>query len=465
VFNQRRAFILSALLFAVLQWQPAVAGENGQSEPPPRPSKPSFRDQIISEAEGKPVYLTAPGLFKLAEVEVKAGDTAAAITIYRALERDADLSTRCEARFRHGQLLAGQRKFAEAATLYRAILDEQPQAQRVRLELAAVLAQMGDLSGARRMLRQAQAGGLPQDVARVVDQYAAALRSRKPISASFELSLAPSTNINRATSATTLDTILAPIQLSDDARARSGLGIKIGGQITARLPIASKLSVLTRLSGQANLYRASSFNDELAAGQVGVEVELGKLRLQPLIGRSWRWYGDSPYAITDTASVNILKPLGRRAQVEANLGVGRADYRLNNLQDGPIYDISVAYERAISSRAGASITASFDRQDAHDPGYATRTGGIQLLGWRDAGKVSLYLTITLSRLVADDRLLLFPDKRKEWQIRATAGAVLRRLTVYHFAPLVRVSYERNQSTIGIYDYRRLGGEIGISRAF
>ena len=120
--------------------------------------------------------------------------------IYVALEGDNRPEIRNEARFRHAQLLQGRHELDKAASLYRAILAEQPGAQRVRIELAAVLAQAGDLSGAEHELSAMQAGGLPPDIARLVDQYAAALRSSRPFGASFEFALAPSNNINRARS-------------------------------------------------------------------------------------------------------------------------------------------------------------------------------------------------------------------------------------------------------------------------
>lgn len=409
--------------------------------------------------------VSAPQLLDLAQQAEKNGDQPAAETIYKALEHDPDADIRNEARFRHGQLLTRQHKLADAATLYRAILDEKPDAQRVRLELAAVLAQMGDLGAARRALRQAQAGGLPPDVARVIDQYAAALRSYKPINASVEISLAPSNNINRATSATTLDTVLAPFQLSDDARARSGVGLKFGGQVSARVPLITNLNLTGRVSGLANLYRDSSFDDWIGAAEGGVEMTLGKLRLRPLIGRSYRWYGTHPYATTDTASLGLDRQLGRRAQLSAKFGFGRADYRLNDLQDGHIYDANLSYERALGRRSGGSVGVSFERQGARDPGYATSAGGVDALAWREAGKTTFYATASLSRLIADARLTLFPERREDWQYRLTLGATLRRFTVASFAPLVRVSYERNQSTVGIYDYRRVAAEMGVSRAF
>jgi outer membrane protein len=411
------------------------------------------------------VQLSAEQIFELAADAEGKGKTAMAEQMYELLSRDPKLTIRSEARFRHGRYLAGQRRFAEAAVLYRAILDEEPNAQSVRIELATALAQMGDLSGARRMLRQAQAGGLPQSIARVVDQFAAALRSRKPITASLEFAFAPSTNVNRATSATTLDTVFAPFQLSDDTRARSGVGLKIAGQATGRVPASPNLNLIARLAGQGNLYRDSSFNDVLGSAQAGVEWQVGKLRLQPLLGMSLRWYGSKLYAKTDTAAVNLLRSLGPKAQLEIEVGVGLANYRLNDLQDGPIYNANVTYERALSTRSGVSLSLLLDRQDAHDPGYATINGGAQVLGWHEFGKVSIYVTGGVSRLIADGRIFLFRYRREEWQVRATAGVVLRSLTISRFAPLVRISYERNRSTIGIYDYRRLGAELGVSRAF
>ena len=108
-------------------------------------------------------------------------------------------------------MLEAQNRFADAAVLYRAILDEQPGAQRVRLQLARALLFAGDEGGAARALRQAQAGGLPPDVQQVVAQFQGALRAVQPVGGLLEVALAPSTNINRATRSNTLDTVIAPL--------------------------------------------------------------------------------------------------------------------------------------------------------------------------------------------------------------------------------------------------------------
>lgn len=412
--------------------------------------------------------LSAESLFDVArraEAADNASGDADAEAIYVALAGDPDIDVRQEARFRHGQLLTRRGKLAAAATLYRAILDERPGATRVRLELAAVLARLNDLPGARRALRQAQAGKLPPQVALAVDQYAAALRSAKPLVASLEVALAPSTNVNRATNATTLDTIIAPFELSDDARARSGVGVRLGGQVFARAPLRPHLGVTARLSGQGTLYRDTSFSDISGAGQIGLEIGVGKTLLRPSIGRSYRWYGNALYATTDTGSVSALRPIGKRGQIEVEAGYGRADYRLNDLQDGSIYTAAIGFERAFSQRLGGSLRVSGERQNAADPGFATASGTLQGLIWREAGRTSLFTTASLSYLGADARLGLFRDRREEWRLGTTVGATLRQFSVRGFAPIVRFSYERNRSSVSIYDYRLVAADIGITRAF
>jgi hypothetical protein len=79
--------------------------------------------------------------------------------------------------------------------------------------------------------------------------------------------------------------------------------------------------------------------------------------------------------------------------------------------------------------------------------------------------VLMFGTATGSLLEADKRLFLFPERRKEWYGRGGAGVVFRQIQVAGFSPVVRVSYERNWSTVGIYDYRRITTDFGITRAF
>jgi tetratricopeptide (TPR) repeat protein len=306
--------------------------------------------------------LSAKELFVLAQRADAINDKVNVALIYEALEQDSNRDIRNEARFRYAAFQRRNGSLAAAATLYRRILDEKSDAKAVRLELAAVLAQMGNISAARRELRQAQAGGLPPQVAQVVKQYAAALRSRKPWGGSFELALAPDSNINRATSATTLDTVIA--QPVAGCTPAVGLGIKESSQIYGRLDLGKSFTLVPRASSQATLYQTSQFNDISASAQLGLEYRRKADRITPSAGYTWRWYGGNIYARTQSLSLDWLHPAGKRAQIDTAISLNRVRYATNSLQDGMIYTAAVSYERALSARSGASVTRPIARQRA-----------------------------------------------------------------------------------------------------
>lgn len=409
--------------------------------------------------------LSAVDVFELADRARAAGQLDDAIVLYDALARDPDLRIRAEARFRKGTMLAEARRYRDAAIAYRSVLDEQPDAQRVRLELARVLALMGDEGGARRQLRQAQASGLPPDVAATVGQFDRALRSRKKFGGTFEVAVAPDSNVNRATQARVLDTIIAPLTLSEDARAQSGLGAHLAGQAYARFGVARGVALVPRLSGLGNLYRDGAFDDVSGSALLGVEWQRTGSRISASAGRTWRWYGGQTYAHTDAVSLDWLHTLGRRAQMIAAASVSKVTYARNDLQNGRIYDLNLTVERAVSARAGISVSASATRQTARDPGYATASGGLTMVGWREAGRTTLFASAGVRRTEGDTALFLYGERRREWLATARAGATFRGVQVHGFAPFLRVSYERNQSSLHLYDYRRVAGEFGITRAF
>ncbi|WP_417618319.1 surface lipoprotein assembly modifier [Parasphingorhabdus sp.] len=404
-------------------------------------------------------------LFAFADNARDSGDYDTAETAYRALATNPELELRTEARFRLALMLEQQKRPTDAAVLLRQILDEKPDAARVRLELARMLALMGDLSGAARELRQAQATGLPSEVARLVNIYTSALRSQKPFGASVEIALAPDSNINRATESTTLDTIIAQFDLSEDAQAKSGIGLSLKGQAYARAGIDKRSSLLVRLSADGDLYQEGQFNDISLGLQAGPEMRSGKDRIRPSAGYSYRWYGGTPYADTISAAINIQHPMGNRAQMSFNGSIGYSNNRRNDLQDGETFAAALSYERALSAKAGASLTISGIRQSLKDPGYSTASGAISALVYREFGKTTLVGLLGYGHLEADERLFLFPRRRTDNRYNGSISGTFRQFSYKGFAPLLRVSYERSKSTVELYDYSRVASEIGITRAF
>lgn len=412
------------------------------------------------------VTMSPAQLFDFADAARDRGDYTTAEAAYRALATNPDIDIRSEARFRLGMMLADrQQRYAEAAIEFRKILDERPKAGRVRLELARMHAMLGNPGAAARELRAAEAGGLPPEVQRAVRFYANAFEASKPFGYSIGIALAPDTNINRATRSDTLGTIIGDFTLDDDAQAKSGIGLALRGQAYFRAPISARSRLLVQVSGQGDLYRQSDFNDLIVGLQAGPEVQLGKNRVYLGGSATWRWYGGKPYSQTLGFSASLRRPVGARGQLQVEAGLARDDNRFNDLQDATVYTLSVGYDRAFSATSGGGINFSANRNAARDPGYALTGGGAGGYLFKEFGPVTAVFNLGYNHVEADQRIFLYPRRRIDNRYSAGLGVTLRNLRFGSFAPLARVRFERNVSTVEIYDYSRFSGEIGVTAAF
>jgi len=411
------------------------------------------------------VQVTAAQLFRIAEAASAKGDQATAERAYDALIGDPSQNVRLEARFRLAMMERKRGNVTKAASMLREIIDHRPDAVPVRLELASLLDKMGDKDGAWRQVRAAQAAGLPPSVARIVDRYSEALRAQRPFGASLEIALAPDSNINRATRSDTLGTVLGDFEIADEGKAKSGTGLSLHAQSYRRLPLGVDHALLVRLSGFADLYRRKEFNDIAADIAVGPELNLGRNRLQIELGATQRWYGQKPFIRSVRAAATLSHPMGSRTLLRLSGSGALIDNRINDLQDGTSFSGQVGIERALTPTTGLAASVGIDRQSLKDPGYSTTGWRGGLTAWRDLGRMTLTLGAEVGRLHADERLVLFPQKRSDHFSRLTLGATFRQLQFRGFAPVARFSIERNRSTVEFYDYRRTRTELGIVRAF
>ncbi len=411
------------------------------------------------------VVATAAQLLELADRLERARQLSKVGIILAALAADPNADIRNEARFRQAKLLAADGQTSRAALLLRQILDERPGATPVRLELAQLLDKMGDKEGAWRQMRAIHASGLPPAVARLIDRYSQALRAQRPFGASFEIALAPDTNINRATRSDTLGTVIGDFEIAPDARAKSGTGLSVNAQAYRRLGLGNNLALLARVTAFANLYRQQAFNDIAADVAIGPEFNLGRDRLQAEIGATQRWFGQKPFLRSGRIAATFSHPLSGRTLLRLSGSAALIDNQRNNLQDGRTYSGQVAIEHALTATLGLTGSVALDRQNARDGAYST-TGWRSAIGlWRDLGRITLTAGVELGRLHADDRLALLPNRREDRFSRLSLGATFRQLQFQGFAPVLRFSIERNRSSVEFYDYRRTRTEMGIVRAF
>jgi hypothetical protein len=452
--SNRRSKLALAALIGLVGWAADPAAAQQQADSPD------------AAQAGQGVQLSAAQLFAFADAARDRGDFTTAETAYQALIQDPDLELRTEARFRLAKMYTDRMgRHRDAAVLFRRILDDKPDATAVRLELAKAMALMGDLGDARRELRAAQASGLPPEVEQQVRFFANALSAQKRIGGGLEVALAPNTNVNHATNSDTLGTVIGDFTLSDDAKAQSGIGFSVQAQGYYRLPVGKTADILFRASASGDLYRKHEFDDLSASVQAGPQWRWGRDRLSLSAALSWRWYGLDPYSFSYGLTGNWQHPLDDTTQLRLDGTVLKENNRRNDLEDGERYTLAAGIDHAFSSRLGGGFQLSGTRDVAADPGYSTTRGGVGVYAYREIGRTTAVLNLGYSHLEADARLFLYPERRKDDSINASISGTFRSLTFGTFAPLIRVRYDRNWSTIEIYDFDSIAAEFGIVAAF
>lgn len=411
------------------------------------------------------VVLKPAQLFDLAEQFASKGRVVDAERMLQALTKNRDPDVRAEALFRLGNLRQNTGDKQGAADAYRELLDQKPGATRVRLELARVLASMGQEEAARSQLRRASSAGLPAEVARAVDRFQLALQSRRRLGLGVEISVAPDSNINRATTNNTTTVGSTVLDLSADAQAQSGLGLSTGLQAFWRPRLNAKTNLLFTASGKADLYGKSQFNDVNLSFGAGPELMDGKSRIRPAAVAGVRWFGGRLYSESYGGTVNWLRPVGRKSQIQIDVSAVQNDYRINPAITGLSVSSVIRYERALSPRMFGRVLVRVDRQTARQPAYASWSTGGEFLLSREFRRLTVYGRAGYYRTWGDAAFSLPPVRRRDTLTDFEGGLVFRTLSVGGLAPVVRLHRTRNRSPVFFYDFQRTRVEFGVTRDF
>jgi len=399
-------------------------------------------------------------MLRLAEDLRARGRQAAADSVLRALFDNPDRDIRLEARFRFARSLSARGHFAEAIEQFDRILVERPSAAPVRLELAKALELSGDHARSLREFSRLRAGALPANLAREIDQVVSTLRSRRKFGGSVEIGIAPDSNVNGATAATTVLINGLPFLLDPDARRRSGLGLEGAAQLYARYPINGKTQLVVEALGRGTVYRDAGLDEGVV--QLGVGPEFGN-RLRLSVFGSRRWYLGQGYSWSYGGTAQWLKPVSRRATLDFSARAEHLMVPRSEALDGDAYTASIALERALRPSLFARVSVSGSRYQARAPVYSTSSIETAMLLAKDFGPLSIYARTSYSHLRADG--LFLGVQREDNRLDLGAGISLRRIRLWNASPVIRVTRIVNDSSAILYDTARTKVEVALSRPF
>jgi hypothetical protein len=404
-------------------------------------------------------------MFAAAEDLAAQGDLAGAMQLLEALTQDPHPEFRAEARFR---LAAVREKLGDlkgAVQALRDLLAEQPTANPARLELARILSRLGEDKAAKAELAKAEAWGLPPDVEQNVRRFASTLRtSTKRRGLTVELTAGPDSNVNRSTSSLFIDTIIAPFELDADARRQSALGFTGSLRGYSRDRIGG-MTLLSAAGLRADLSTKPRFNDIQFVADSGPEIAAGNARLRPSVLYERRWFGGDPFSTGIGGQVELLAPIGARAQLGLSGSHVHQTVAKNPGQDGWRTALNADLTRAIGTATSARVSVRYGSLDAKVNAESLRQIGGGLLLAHQSRPLTLFGEVDYTRTHGIEPVFLFGKTRRDHRWDLIGGAIFNRASVAGFTPLLRMTHSDSRANIVLYDYRRTRLDVGVTRSF
>ncbi len=442
-----------------------------QSAPPPAPPPPPPPACVAGTCEAT---LSADELLALADRLTMARRFAEAEPLLRALATVPRLAV--ERAFLLGYIAAESGRLEEAVRLFRFVLVQRPELTRARLELARALALLGRNQAADYHFRLAGAAGtLPADLARTVFAMRALLRDRDRIGVDVAIGIAPDSNINNATTERSLDIDIlgekVPLQLSDDARQTSGLGVTATLAARLRQPVGETLNLVAEAFARSTLYPSApaDFDDHalnLAAGPEWRSGD-GRTRLSALGQVSGRWFAGR--LLQRAGGVRLV---AERTTDRATRLTGIIDVRLLGSAIGAAFAgrqlvARMTVDRVVKQSLILTAGATLRREDLNDPAFASTEAGLLLgLGGELPRGINLGLSLDAARGWADAALPLLASRpRTDWRYGARFTLASRRIRVLGFSPVVAYSFVGADSSIPLYSFARHRVEMTLARVF
>jgi outer membrane protein len=371
-----------------------------------------------------------------------------------------------ETKFLRGMVALGRGDHKRAIKIFRDALIDHPEAVRIRLELARAFYLDGDYANATRQFRFALAGNPPKGVAAAINHYLDLIRQSKSWSYSFDVSLAPDTNLNAGPGTRDITIYGLPFELSDDARGQSGIGLSLDGSAEYAPSIGKDTRLRMGIQAGQLLYTKPEYDDTNATVYVGPRFVRGRWDFSVLATGFVRRYGGDPYngAVGGRLEATYY-PSGKTA-ISASFAAQRARYAFDTGQNGGAYTFSTSVIHTLDAVSGFVVKGGVSRQSAIDPARANTAYYAAVGYFRDLpGGFTIYVEPSLALARYDGLFEAFGVTRSDTGYTDTLTLLNRHIVLSRFTPKISYSYTHQNSNIALYQYRRSRVEIGLTTTF
>jgi len=363
-------------------------------------------------------------------------------------------------------IAVAQKDYDTAISLFRRILVREPNAERVRLELARTFFLKGDYDNADRQFRFARAGDIDDAVKANVDRFLSAINRLREWTVNFSFALAPDTNQNAATSASQVSIFGLPFALDKGARKQSGVGVagNIGGEWSPILDDNLKARI------GADLYRVEysggQFDDMTISAYGGPQLLFANWDVSLLATGFKRWFANQDYVSGAGGKLAVDYGITSNWVVGASLGGQSVSNAFIPEQSGPLWSVQSQVAYVLSPSSLFQLQLGFNRQEAQIAPYSYSGvwfggGYSQDLPWGfSAGFQPSYFITRYDAMLA-----AFGKTRSDDAVSLAFTLLNRRFEYHGFTPRISYVFTEQHSNIPLYSFTRNQFQIGLTSLF
>lgn len=425
----------------------------------------AFAHQAASSVRPAPEVFSGDRGFSNALVDaLRGGDFAMALTV---LESRPDIAGTSAGVRLHAELLARLDRASEAIALLEGHLARDDNDALARFQVGEIhFAARRDRS-ATLAYRLALSGQLDPVRRQLTEARLAAIEARRDLRFSISVAVAPDSNINSATNASTIDLYGLPFELSDEARRRSGVGMSVQTSVERRLTLSERYAIIA--GGSLALLDASNrtFDQRQTGLLIGPEIQLAR-HARISVAATYRDIGFGGSSLETWRGVQIggQTYADSRTRWDGSAHFDRISSARSAESSGRTYGAQVIRTRFLGPSALWRASLALDAHALAGPEAGYREG------YASAGRLfalpfsSLVYVESYGRERTFDRpSSLFGVRRADREFGVTVRVSKRDWVFRNAFPYVQASAAHSRSNVTLGSYTRQRVEFGLTRDF
>ena len=364
----------------------------------------------------------------------------------------------------------------EAIAALHAILVDQPELVRVRLELARAFFYKGEDSLARGHFERVLAGEVPEAVKANVQRFLVQIRARRRWTMYVGAALLPDSNIGGGSDEECIyinigyQVCFRRDNLDDATTAGIGVLLWTGGEY--QHPLGGRLRLRAGTDLARREYSGRRFDETNLSVHAGPRWLVDRRTdASVLASARRRWAGTSIDHDAVGGRIEARRRLTPQITANARASWHQRDYRSSETLDGPLVDVTLGGTWTISPilQANSSIGYSQERPRKLNRRNASRTlrAGLSVaLPWGLNAGASAQFRWTDFEGIEDVQHLPLDGSAREDRTRTLSLSLHKRdFTLYGFSPQVLVIHEERDSNAQLISHDRTRGELRFVRQF